>query len=62
MAHNLDKQALSSRAYRDRLMNYLLDIGPNISRTVYLFDSPHLLASYPIFLDVIVLCSRYGTL
>jgi hypothetical protein len=62
MAHNCDEQASSSRAHRDRLMQHLLDVGPDTSRTVYLFASPHFLATRAAFLNAIILCSRRGTL
>ena len=62
MAHNLNEQASSSRAYRDRLMKYLLDVGPDTSRTVYLFASPYFLSTHAAFLNLITVCSRRCTL
>ena len=62
MAHNLDEQASASRAYCNHLMKYLLDVGSDTSRTVYLFTSPHFLVSHATFLHTIILCSCRGTL
>ena len=62
MAHNLDEQASASRAHRNHLMKFLLDLGPDTSRTVYLFASLHFLASHVACLNAIILCSRCGTL
>ena len=61
MAHNLDKQASTSCAYRNHLINYLLDSGPDTSRMVYLFASLHSLVFHAIFLDALILCYRRGT-
>ena len=62
MSHNLDGQVSASRAHRDLLVKVLLDLGPDTFRTVYVFVSPHILASHAAFLNIIILCSRCGTL
>jgi hypothetical protein len=62
MAHNLDDQAFSSRTCCNFLMNYLLEISMDTSKTVYFFASPHFLASHAVLLDTNIHYSRHDTL
>mgnify|MGYP005726043589 CR=1 FL=1 len=63
-AHNLDELAsgFSGKRYRSRLLKYLLGISPETSRTVYLFASPHFLATYHDVRNVLLNSSRRGVL
>ena len=57
-AHNLDEQASSCGHFRDRLIEYLLAIPADTSRTVYLFASPHFLATHTGIRNALLKCAR----
>ena len=63
-AHNLDELAsgFSGKRYRSRLFKYLRGISPETPRTVYLFASPHFLATYHDVRNMLLNSSRRGVL
>ena len=61
-AHNLDEHAATSGAYRKRLVEYLLAIPTNTTQTVYVFVSPHFLATHGDVRRALLRCARFGTL
>ena len=61
-AHNLDEHASTSAAYRKRLVDYLLAIPADTTQTIYVFVSPHFLATHGDVRRALLRCARFGTL
>ena len=61
-AHNLDEHSLSSGDYRSRLLKFLSSVNVHMTHTVYVFVSPHLLASQHSIRNVLLKCATLGAL
>jgi superfamily II DNA helicase RecQ len=61
-AHNLDKHAVTSGDYWSGLLKFLFSVNVYPTRTVYVFASPHLLASQHYIRNALLKCEKLGTL